>query len=157
MTGTTSGAGARPLMIRLDDRDPGAVDPDLVGGKAAALARLVRSGHPVPDGVVLTTEAYRRSIPAGGPIDPEGPPADDAEIDRWFDDRELPGEVRSIVDRIAADAGGLLAVRSSATGEDAALAAFPGQYRSLLDVAPDELGAALRRVWASLWHGAPRA
>lgn len=157
MTDPTRVHGGRPLVVRLDDADPDAVDRNLVGGKAAALARLTRSGHPVPDGVVVTTEAYRLAVHSGGPTTPDDDPDGDTAIDRWFDDLDLPEEVRSAIDRIAVGSRGTLAVRSSATGEDAVLAAFPGQYRSLLDVGPEELETALRRVWASLWHGAPRA
>jgi len=50
-----------------------------------------------------------------------------------------------------------VAVRSSATAEDLASASFAGQYESYLNVAPDGVHDAVRRVWASLWYPAPRA
>src|SRR3990172_2309159 len=36
----------------------------IAGGKAANLGELLRAGFPVPDGVCVTTEAYRRVIDA---------------------------------------------------------------------------------------------
>jgi phosphohistidine swiveling domain-containing protein len=53
----------------------------------------------------------------------------------------------------------LVAVRSSATVEDLAESSFAGQYRSILDVDASDVGAvldAVRLVFASLWHRAPR-
>jgi pyruvate,water dikinase len=41
--------------------------------------------------------------------------------------------------------------------EDLAGTSFAGQYRSVLEVGPQEAVAAVRRVWASLWHPAPCA
>ena len=45
---------------------PDAVDAELVGGKAATLARLLQAGLPVPDGICLTADAYRWQRDAAG-------------------------------------------------------------------------------------------
>ena len=42
----------------------GATDIDLAGGKAANLGELVAAGFPVPNGCVLTTDAYRAFVAA---------------------------------------------------------------------------------------------
>ena len=46
--------------------DVRAEDAALVGNKAATLATLRRAGFPVPDGVVLTTEALEHALTAAG-------------------------------------------------------------------------------------------
>ncbi len=45
----------------------------------------------------------------------------------------------------------LLAVRSSANGEDLEAMAGAGLYESVVGVKPNEVAAAIARVWASLW------
>src|SRR5918912_1029727 len=52
----------KPLVLSLDAI--GASDLERVGGKAANLGELMRAGFPVPDGFVLTTEAYRQAAQA---------------------------------------------------------------------------------------------
>ena len=52
------------LAVALDA--PDAVDVELVGGKAATLARLLRAGLPVPDGICLTADAYHLQLDAAG-------------------------------------------------------------------------------------------
>ncbi|RKN03793.1 PEP/pyruvate-binding domain-containing protein [Streptomyces radicis] len=103
-----------------------AVDPgrrDLVGGKAAGLAALIRRGERVPDGFCVTTEAHRRG--------------------------EVPrAEVLAAYDELG---GGPVAVRSSATAEDLPDASFAGQQDTWLGVeGPDELLDAIRACWDSL-------
>ena len=55
----------------------GAADIDAVGGKAANLGELLRANFPVPDGFVLTTDAYAAAAQAAR-VDP-GQPARAAE------------------------------------------------------------------------------
>jgi len=55
------------------------------------------------------------------------------------------------LDRLGVAADSLLAVRSSATEEDAAEATFGGQYRTLLGVRRDSVAPAILDCWASLW------
>jgi pyruvate,water dikinase len=49
-------------------------DLESVGGKAANLGELLHAGFDVPDGFVLTTEAYQRAASAAG-VDPQDPAA----------------------------------------------------------------------------------
>ncbi|MGH7312260.1 MAG: PEP/pyruvate-binding domain-containing protein, partial [Candidatus Rokuibacteriota bacterium] len=46
--------------------DTVAATADRVGAKTATLARLHRAGLPVPDGVCLTADAYRRQVALAG-------------------------------------------------------------------------------------------
>lgn len=153
-----------PLVVLLGRDAPPRATASAIGGKAAALARLIAAGHPVPRSVVVTTAAYRAFV-----VDPEivallarlrGPTADeidDDEIDRRFLDAPLPTEVGAALDAISSMFDRTLAVRSSATSEDLSSSAFAGQYRSFLDVEPSDIDRAVRLVWASLWHASPRA
>ena len=59
-----------PLIRAL--RDVRAADLSIVGGKGASLGELVRAGFPVPDGFVITTDAYALAArEAGLPNDAE--------------------------------------------------------------------------------------
>ncbi|MFT3875094.1 MAG: PEP/pyruvate-binding domain-containing protein [Propioniciclava sp.] len=95
------------------------------GGKAWALSRLVRAGHPVPDGVVLVPRAF-----AGDALTPDAASALALELQRF-------------------PVGQRFAVRSSAVGEDSAHASFAGAYESVLDVNAAGLEAAIGAVRAS--------
>src|SRR5688500_15898805 len=96
---------------------------ELVGGKPAGPAGLIRRGERVPPGCCVATEAHRRGVlPA-------------AEIVAAY--RKL-GE-------------GPVAVRSSATAEDLPDASFAGQHDTVLGVTgADDLLAAVETCWASL-------
>ena len=129
------------LTVQL--RDPAAVDLAVAGGKAAGLGELVRAGFSVPDGFVVTTAAYRLAVGAlPGPLTLAG-----------VSTAPVPDRVSRAIHQAYADLGaGLVAVRSSATAEDLPGAAFAGQQDSVLGVVgPEEVVAAVRTCWASLW------
>ena len=94
-------------------RDPAALDADVVGAKAANLARAGREGFPVLPAFVVTTETHR------------------AFLDH---DRRLPDEVANGLEEpwreLSADGRDALVVRSSSVVEDASGAG--GDDRSLL-------------------------
>ena len=149
--------------------DGAGVDPEMAGGKGAALDELIGHGFTVPPTGVLTTAASRRFISATG-IDvalarlesnPDDHPGSSEEaVDEMFLAPTMPDDLRVEIAALATAVrhGGLLAVRSSATAEDLAGASFAGQYRSVLEVGADaDVERAVRLVWASLWHPAPRA
>ena len=95
------------------------------GGKASQLAAAIGHGLPVPGGFALSPPLVD-AIAEGNA----------AAIDR----------VRSVV----GEAGGCVAVRSSAIGEDGASASFAGQHATILHVRTvSELIDAIQRVWAS--------
>jgi rifampicin phosphotransferase len=98
-------------------------DGALVGGKAFNCALLKQAGLPVPDGIVLTTEAMG--------LHPEG-----------------LGDLQQWLSRLPSDAQ--LAVRSSATDEDSAEHSFAGIHETRLNVAPDRVPDAIRVCWASV-------
>jgi pyruvate, water dikinase len=95
------------------------------GGKAVQLGVALRAGLPVPPGFALSYEAARRAT---------------SEPDSW---REVLGGALTTV-------GPIVAVRSSAVGEDSATASFAGQHATVLGVrTASGLQEALLEVLAS--------
>lgn len=151
-----------------DNRPPNrTLDGERLGGKGAALARLIAGGYPVPRTGVITTEAYRSFAESSTFQDSlrlltgrDGFTKD--EIDGLHDGVPIDEDVASAVAQLAMTIGngGPVALRSSATVEDLHGSSFAGQYQSFLDVDSSNVGevlATVRRVWASLWHPAPAA
>lgn len=104
---------------------------DTCGGKAAALAALLRAGLPVPDGFVVPFVAYRA-----------------ARSDPGF---SVPEALREALTRHLVELGDpSVAVRSSAADEDTAGASGAGQYESVLAVhGAQAVAEAIRVCWAS--------
>jgi phosphohistidine swiveling domain-containing protein len=87
------------------------------GGKGKTLARLYRAGYRVPDGFIILPAAF-----AG----------DDLGEEAW-------ALVQAHLARLRKrDQGGAFVVRSSAIGEDAAVASFAGEFETVLDVQTHE-------------------
>lgn len=145
-------------------------DRPTVGGKAASLGEMTRTGLPVPPGFVVRTEAFNqflavveRSIPvrarvaAIDPGDLAAIQACAADIQGAMLAHPLPQSLREALleahTQLAAKSGGApVAVRSSATAEDSADASFAGLQDTLLwIIGTDALGRALLQCWASLY------
>ncbi|MGI8808210.1 MAG: PEP/pyruvate-binding domain-containing protein [Acidimicrobiales bacterium] len=93
-----------------------ALDPAVVGAKAASLAKALRAGLPVLPGWVVTTDAFAPSAD-GNPAFPV-----DAELRAAWSE--------------ASDRGGRpVVVRSSSTVEDGQTSSMAGMFTSVLDVA----------------------
>ncbi len=118
---------------------------DRAGAKAANLGELARKGFPVPDGFVLTTNAFDEFLAANAIRPDSSPEAVVAAV--------LPADVANALLTAAAGLGDIpLAVRSSGVAEDLSGASFAGQYETVLDVrGADALSAAVRRCWASVF------
>jgi rifampicin phosphotransferase len=140
------------------------------GGKGASLGELIAAGLPVPPGFCVTTAAYRRTVAEAGLTDaiddalrnvrvgdPVSAEVASGRIATLFEDLTLPEDLAgAILDARRALGERPVAVRSSATTEDLPGASFAGQQATSLNVrGEDELLAAVRRCWASLWS--PRA
>ncbi len=113
-----------------------------MGNKAAALATLRRAGFPVPEGVVLTTQALADALAAAG----LGDGARQADIEAMSLPADLPDALATAVERLGSDR---LAVRSSGVDEDLPGASYAGQYETILNVPAADVAAAVRRCWAS--------
>jgi len=148
---------------------PKAVNVNATGGKAASLARIRAEvsgkGIPVPDGFVVTTEAYWEFL-AGNHLD--SAIADilseldregylnlqhcTAEIRKMILAGELPERVKKAVEKETKRLErGRFAVRSSATAEDLDDASFAGMHDSFLNVKPEEIVDRIRMCYASLY------
>ena len=138
---------AVPLVRTLD-----AITADevgLAGGKGANLGELARARFPVPDGFVLTTEAYRVAAAAAGVS-----PSDPVVAASTLRARPVPDAVAAAATQAYRALGGdRVAVRSSATAEDLPGASFAGQQDTFLDVSGEPaLLDAIRGCWASLFN-----
>jgi pyruvate, water dikinase len=152
-----------PLRLAVWLSEIGSEAAGEVGGKAAALGEIKNKlGLPVPNGYVLTTEAYRQfcGIPLWTAIrdslcqaelgDLEGLQAISAHLTELVMACPVPRAVEvAIIERarvLAHEVPGL-AVRSSAVGEGGARS-FAGQFLSLINVPPDQTIEAYKRVVA---------
>ncbi|HET7769503.1 MAG TPA: phosphoenolpyruvate synthase [Chloroflexota bacterium] len=150
----------------------GRSDVASAGGKGANLGEMTRAGLPVPPGFVVTVDAFDRFMRGGDLLDSIEErlsyldPEDTAvlnttakDLQEWVVRAEVPDDVRTAVlgayatlNEREGTAAEFVAVRSSATSEDAAAASFAGMFRSLLNVRGEaELLTALRECWASLF------
>jgi pyruvate,water dikinase len=146
----------------------GSGDRPVAGGKAASLGELLRAGIQVPQGCVVTTAAFELAIRAVGPqgsiareisrLDPDDHGTVGrvtAAIRERIGMAPLPDELGAAIRagyRETAGAGDPVAVRSSATGEDAADASFAGLQDTFLWVrGGDRVVERVRRCWASLY------
>ncbi|MEU4601646.1 PEP/pyruvate-binding domain-containing protein [Kribbella sp. NPDC023972] len=135
------------MIVSLD-----AATPLEAGGKAAVLGALARAGFPVPPGFVVPAGVYRAvtsglSLPAV--LAERGPEDVRRLIEAAAFPSELIAELTDALRRLGDDA---VAVRSSGSSEDGAVASAAGQHDSFLGVR-GQAAVAQRLVatWASLW------
>lgn len=152
-----------------DFRDLGIGDADEAGGKGANLGELVAAGLPVPPGFVIMRSAYLDSVRSGG-VEEELAALHGEALDHVGDGArvsELCRRMQNLVTKagicpaargqaIAAyrvlDSDALVAVRSSATGEDGKDASFAGMNRTITNVAGENaLIQAITQCWMSLF------
>lgn len=145
-------------------------DIPLVGGKGANLGEMYNFGIPVPNGFVVTAQAYEYVIEhnALAPVIQEIIRQTDVnnqkelekasiKVQRLIHTADIPNElVKEIFGLYESlkkgDKTPLVAVRSSATAEDLPDASFAGQQESYLDIKGEaNLIQAIRHAWGSLW------
>lgn len=145
-------------------------DIPLVGGKGANLGEMFNFGIPVPNGFVITAQAYEKVIEHNAlqPVIREIIKQTEVtnqkqleksaiKIQRLIQTAAIPEDlVKEIFDSYTnlkpGENNPLVAVRSSATAEDLPDASFAGQQESFLDIKGESnLIQAVRSAWASLW------
>lgn len=134
----------------LDFSDPAACEAQLTGGKGSSLARNMTLGFPVPDGFVVTSQAYDLFV--GEDCVQGGENA--SEIKSKLENRMIPEEIVAVVKSALRrfDTGVTFAVRSSGTMEDLEGAAFAGQHDTFLGVKGlDEVIQKIKACFLSLW------
>lgn len=135
---------------------------DVVGGKAATLARLAGLEFPVPAGFAVPVAVYRAWLGDGvadclqtaARLDADQGEALNALHGDLLRRRPPTGLVNALESLLDTPSwrGRACAVRSSAPQEDAAQASFAGIHRTVLNVTgADSLARAIVQVWASLW------
>ena len=156
--------GARPQATVLDLANCADVPATRIGGKALGLGRLLSLSIDVPPGFVVGTEVFATWMDAhglAGQVRDRLRGADDvaalkaatSEIGALMAAVPLQSpEIDAAYGKLAGDAGAAVAVRSSATGEDARESSYAGQQETILWVRG---AAAVRRAivdcWASLF------
>ncbi|MCE5333920.1 MAG: pyruvate, water dikinase [Desulfobacteraceae bacterium] len=160
-------AGEGPFVIRLDQVDKSRADD--AGNKMANLGEIRNHlGVRVPNGFVITSHGFREFIRSGeiqSEIDRIVQASAAEEMDQLF---ELSAELQQLVIRASVPEGLRKAImeayaelektdgrgvrvslRSSALGEDSADTSFAGQYRSELNVSPENIIEAYKEIVAS--------
>lgn len=155
-------------LVTLESLAKRRADPRHVGGKAAGLAWLLKNGFAVPDGWVLTQEAFEAALrelsPACEPRSLLRAAAGRAGYARAAEARQeilraplpkgLEAEIAELWRRVERSSPWGLAVRSSATCEDGALVSMAGLAETRIGVrGTAELAEAIRAVWASIASG----
>src|SRR5881409_2654066 len=164
-----------PIVIWLENVRKG--DIHLVGGKCANLGELTAEGIRVPPGFAVTASAFKRFLDetkieevihktlkhSNGSKDPKMYEEASQNIRKLIESVQMPNDIadelrksyRSLSERTGAKET-LVAIRSSATGEDLPDASFAGQQDSYLNVkGEDQLLHYVQKCWSSLYT--PRA
>jgi pyruvate,water dikinase len=136
-------------------RDLSRSDVAVAGGKGANLGELAQGGFPVPDGFVVTAGAYLAAMDGAGLRAKlaAADPSSVAELQDLVVHAGVRGALRTeVLDAYDRLGGGSVAVRSSATSEDAAGTSFAGMNRTFTDVEGDDaLLEAIAACWGSLF------
>lgn len=142
-------------------------DVATVGGKGANLGELVRAGFPVPNGFIVTADAYfyfleqtrigaaiAKAVKGLDPEDSKKLNALSKVIKRHILSAQMPTEIALEVEKNYRELGDVaVAVRSSATAEDLPNASFAGQQATFLNTyGPREVVAAVQKCYASLFE-----
>jgi phosphohistidine swiveling domain-containing protein len=144
-------------------------DVSLAGGKGASLGEMTRAGIPVPPGFIILSTAFERFLEQTDlsvEIDSILHSVNHKEI-HTIDDAsekikalmllaEIPQDIATEIQKCFKKLNAkYVAVRSSATAEDSASAAWAGQLESYLNTTEETLLENVKKCWASLF--APRA
>jgi len=141
----------------------------IAGGKGASLGEMTQAGIPVPDGFVILSNAFDRFIKKTDlnvEIDAVLDSVDIKEVHTFENasekiramilSKEMPEDIKTEILKFYKKLDcKFVAVRSSATSEDSASAAWAGQLDSFLNTTEETLLENVKKCWASLFT--PRA
>jgi len=157
-----------PLVVNFKDIDKG--DTALVGGKCANLGEMIKEGFPVPPGFAITIHDYDLFLEENKIVDRIYKILDATDVDDPAQLGNASRQIKSLIQRgkISNVVGkeiisnykklsgfmkyALVAVRSSATAEDAPGTSFAGQQETFLNVKGEaNLLEKVKACWASLF------
>lgn len=157
-----------PLVVNFKDIDKS--DTELVGGKCANLGEMIKAGFPVPPGFAVTIHAYDLFLEENNLTDKiykllSATDVDDSaqlsnasgQIKKWIQNGRMPDAVGGQTIKSYKKLSGflkhtLVAVRSSATAEDAPGTSFAGQQETFLNIRGEaNLLEKVKGCWASLF------
>jgi len=144
-------------------------DVGLAGGKGASLGEMISAGIPVPEGFVILAEVFDEFIKKDDlnvEIDAVLDEVDAEDVNSVEEASEkiqgmivnskMPEDIgKEIVKEFDELDAKFVAVRSSATSEDSATAAWAGQLNTYLNTTNKDLLDNVKKCWASLFT--PRA
>lgn len=144
-------------------------DTPSAGGKGASLGEMTKSGVPVPPGFVILSSAYEHFLSQNdldskidtllrhmNPADVASLESVSEEIHAMIESARIPDDLLfEVVKNFILLEAPHVAVRSSATSEDAIAASWAGQLESYLNTTERTMLKHMRRCWASLFT--PRA
>ncbi len=135
------------------------------GGKGANLSKMTRGGFPVPQGFIVTAQAYTRFIEQADFLDKEIARFDYAHpqhlikqtqaLKKKLTALDLPNSLRKEIRQALRKFKNVKAfsVRSSSTMEDLSGAAFAGQHDTFLNcVGEKDIADKIKQCFLSLWH-----
>ena len=143
-------------------------DLELLGGKGRSLSNLVNHGFQVPTGFHVTTRAYKDFVAENDLQTQILASAKPALVNGQASFEQASNEIRALFDAASVSKAlehqisaayskfeqkePAVAVRSSANAEDLPNLSFAGQQETYLNIrGADEVVAAVKRCWASLW------
>ena len=144
-------------------------DVSLAGGKGASLGEIIKAGVSVPPGFVILSTAFEKFLKETD-LNVEIDSALDSvnhkeihtiesaseKIQALILEAEIPKDIETEIQKFFKNHNAkYVAVRSSATAEDSASAAWAGQLESYLNTTEKNLLENVRKCWASLFT--PRA
>jgi pyruvate,water dikinase len=141
----------------------------IAGGKGAQLGEMTAAGIPVPPGFVVSVASFDEFIRVNGlggkiaielaKVDQHNTSSVDAaskNIRSLIESADIPQDMASAITAQFNTLGArFVAVRSSATAEDASAASWAGELESYLNTTGETLLPTVRKCWASLFT--PRA
>ena len=144
-------------------------DTEIAGGKGASLGEMTQAGIPVPEGFVILSNAFERfieetdlNVEISAILDTVDIKAvhtvenASENIQAMILSKEMPDDIKTDILKFYENLDcKFVAVRSSATSEDSASAAWAGQLESYLNTTKETLLENVKKCWASLFT--PRA
>lgn len=130
-------------------------DVEVAGGKGANLGELTAGGFPVPEGFVVTADAYLASMDAAGiRAALKDGQLGASQMQMMVRAAAIPADIEAAIRQAYRRLGDdvLVAVRSSATSEDLEGVSFAGMNQTFTNVSGEEhLVERLRECWASVF------